>query len=135
MNRLLSSFTTTAVFIVAFASAGTASADPFSLTGSCTLPSANTDKCGLSIKLNDTTTSNTAVLTSLSLKVNGKPVYYAKNDVKNSSSSFSVFSNVSYLPVTCGKTYKITAVVAEVGQAVKAAGTPLTVQCPAKIAL
>lgn len=136
MNRLLPSFITTSVFVLFCAFAGTVAADPFSLTANCALPSYIPDKCGLTVRLADTT-SNSSV-SKLTFKVNGKEVFLSQNDTKNPAASFTTFSSVNNMPVACGKSYKITAVIAVVvdaKQVIKSAGTPVTIKCPANVPL
>ncbi|SJM89187.1 exported hypothetical protein [Crenothrix polyspora] len=138
MNRLLPSFITTSVFVLSCAFAGTAAADPFSLTANCALPSYIPDKCGLTVRLADTTSSSTATVLKLTFKVNGKEAFLSQNDTKNPAASFTNFSSVNNLPVTCNKSYKITAVIAVVvdsKQVIKSAGTPVTIKCPANVPL
>jgi hypothetical protein len=129
MKRQLSSLLSTSLVVLSIAFVGTASADPFSLTASCSLPTYVADKCALTIRLVDSATNGTTKLKSLILKANGKEVLRGTNDSKTQVDS-TFFSNTYNIQATCARKYTVTAVLSPTATV----GTS-TVTCPAKVAL
>lgn len=135
MNRLLPSFITTSAIVLSFAFAGTASAaDAYDVMADCSIATyVAQDKCGLSIQLGEDYLKKTA-LKKIIFRVNGKPVHVAYNDkTPLQTNTFSAFSLGNQIPVTCGKTYTISAyVVTATSVAETKVGEPQPVICPAK---
>lgn len=136
MTRLLPSFVTTSAIVLSFAFAGTASAaDAYDVMADCSISAyVAQDKCGLSIHLGEDYLSKTS-LKKIIFRVNGKPVHVAYNDKSPlaAGNTFSAFSLANQLPVTCGKTYTITAHVIKSTSSVETkVGEPQPVVCPAK---
>jgi hypothetical protein len=136
MNRLLPSLITTSAIVLSFAFAGTASAaDAYDVMSDCSISAyVAQDKCGLSIHLGEDFLSKTS-LKKIIFRVNGKPVHVAYNDKTplQTGNTFSAFSLANQIPVTCGKTYTISAsVVTATSVAETKVGEPQPVICPAK---
>ncbi len=135
MNRLLPSFVTTSAFVLSFAFAGGASAaDSYDLMADCSVPTYFVqDKCGLSIRLAEDF-SNKTTLKKLIFRVNGAPVHVGYNDKSPlQTNAFATFSSANSIPVTCGKTYIITAHVVKANSTAETkVGEPQPVVCPAK---
>ncbi|WP_394752291.1 hypothetical protein [Crenothrix sp.] len=134
MNRLLPLLITSSAAVLSFSFASMASAaTTYDLLSDCSVPTYQAQKCALSIVLaSDNVTK--ASLKKVIFRVNGKPVYAAYNDkiplLVNTFANFTVFSG---LPVTCGKTYTVTAsVVKATSNAETNVGEAQPVVCPLK---
>lgn len=136
MNRLLSSILIKSVFVVSFAFVGTVSAaDTYDVMAECSVSHYTVqDKCGLSIHLGEDYVSK-ILLKKVIFKINGKPVYIGYNDKTPlvAGNTFSLFSLGNSIPVTCGKTYNVTAHVVKATSSLETkVGDPQPVTCPTK---
>ena len=136
MNRLLTPFLTASTLVLSFAFAGTASAaDAYDVMADCSIAAyLAQDKCGLSIHLGEDYLSKTS-LKKITFKVNGKPVHMAYNDKTpvTTGNTFSAYSLAHEIPVTCGKTYTVTAHVIKTNSTAETkVGDPQPVVCPVK---
>ncbi|SJM92084.1 exported hypothetical protein [Crenothrix polyspora] len=134
MSRLLPLLITPAAVVLSFSFAGMASAaTTYDLMSDCSIPTYQAQKCALSIVLVSDNVTKTS-LKKVIFRVNGKPVYAAYNDkIPLLVNTFANFTVVNGIPVTCGKTYTITAYVVKATSDTETnVGEAQPVVCPLK---
>jgi hypothetical protein len=110
-------------------------ADKYDVEAECSVNNyAVQGKCGLSMHLNQDYADKT-VLKKIIFKVNGNTVHITYNDTTPlATNTLTALSSFNPLPVTCGKSYNVSAyVVTAQSNAETKVGNPQIVACPAKV--